>query len=392
MAFNALQIQEFRKETDGTKHVIHLNNAGASLPPNVVRDEVVNYLNEEALLGGYELNRKYAHELAQTYDELSKLIGAAPSEIALVENATVAWRSAFYAVNWKEGDEVICNVSDYASNYLSYLHHPAKPVIKVLPNNVNGDERVDLLADMITEKTKLVSITHMPTNSGHVAPVESIGKVCKEKGVLFLLDACQSLGQYPIDVSKIQCDMLSATGRKYLRGPRGTGFLYVSRKVLDKVDPIMIDLHAAEWTGEYSYSIRNDARKFENWEGNRANQMGLKTAAAYASSVGLTMIWEQVQNLADYTRESFAQLGHVHCHDQGSGLSGIVSFTVDKHPAAELVQKLWEQGINLSWNGRSNTYLDMTAKRIEEIVRCSVHYYNTKEEIDQLVNALKKMK
>lgn len=391
MALNANQIEELRLETDGVQHVAHLNSAGASLPPNPVRDIVIDYLKEEALLGGYELHRKRYEEVEATYDALAELINADREEIALVENATVAWNAAFQAIDWQEGDEVICNQGDYASNYLSYLHHSAKLKIRVISNLDNGDLDLVAFENLISEKTKLVSITHMPTNSGCLAPAEEIGRICTEKDLFFILDACQSLGQYPIDVHQIQCDMLSATGRKYLRGPRGTGFLFVSKKALPKLTPAMIDLHSAEWTGESTYKIRPDARKFENWEGNRANQLGLKVAAEYAFNIGMENIWERVQYLAQIVRAGLKQIPGVQCRDRGSVLGGIVSFTVDGYTAVEVQDALHQQGINISWNGKPNTYLDMSARGLDDIARCSLHYYNTEEEIERFLKSLKQL-
>ncbi len=389
--FTDKDIARFRAETDGTQNVIHFNNAGSALPTNQVRDAVLDYLSEEALVGGYELNAKKFDLLEESYGSLAKLINAKRSEIALLENATAAWNAAFQAIDWQEGDEIICNRPDYASNYLAYLHHPKKPVIKIIPNLENGDEDLEAFEALLSHSTKLVSITHMPTNSGHLAPAEKIGAICKKYQVLFLLDACQTVGQYPIDVEKIQCDMLSATGRKYLRAPRGTGFLYVRETVLPELTPYTIDLHAATWTGEESYEIRKDVRKFENWEGNRANQLGLKVAADYAHDAGLEGMWQRVQHLADLIRVGMVALPNVQCHDLGSQIGGIVSFTVDGFSASEVQAHLLKKGINVSWNGIANTYLDMTARGLSEIVRASVHYYNTEEEIEMFFAAMKEL-
>lgn len=389
--FSAKDIEKFRTETDGVQKVIHLNNAGSSLPPNAVRDAVIQYVAEEATYGGYETHTKYFEQIELTYDVIAKLINASREEIALVENATAAWNGAFQAIDWQDGDEIITNQSDYASNYIAYLHHPGDLEIKVIPNLPNGDLDLEAFEAMITSKTKLVSITHMPTNGGLVAPSEAIGKICKKHDVLYLLDACQSAGQYPLDVRAIGCDMMSVTGRKYLRGPRGTGFLYVSKAVLPELSPYYLDLHSANWTGKDSYEIRSDARKFESWEGSRANTMGLKVACEYILEIGIENIWKRVQHLGDYLRTELSAHEGVHVQDIGSVQSGIVSFTVDGKSASEVKEYLSEKMINVSWNGVSNTYLDMTARGLNEIVRASVHYYNTEEEVDAFIKELKQL-
>lgn len=389
--FNASDIERFRRDTDGVQKVIHFNNAGSALPPNVVRDTMIDYLREEALYGGYETHSKHFKTIESTYDLLAELINARREEIALLENATVAWNAAFQAVDWEDGDEVITNQSDYASNYLSYLHHAKDLKVKVIPNLANGDPDMEAFEELFTSRTKLVSITHIPTNGGLVSPAEDIGTICRQKGVLYLLDACQSAGQCPLDVEKIGCDMLSATGRKYMRAPRGTGFLYVRKDVLSRLRPYWVDLHAAEWTGVDTYEIRNDARKFENWEGNRAAVMGLHSAVAYILEVGIEQIWERVQRLGALLRSGLKNLSDISVHDIGTVNSGIVSFTIKGKSAEPVTRSLITQGINVSWNGVPNTYLDMTARGLEEIVRASVHYYNTEEEVARFIDALKKL-
>lgn len=388
---DAKQLQQLREETDGVKRVIHFNNAGSSLPPNVVRDAMIEYLTEEAELGGYETHTKHFEQLESTYELIAQLIGAQKEEIAIVENATVAWNAAFQSIPFQDGDEIITNQSDYASNYLSYLYHQNDLTVKVLPSLASGDPDVEALDRFITSKTKLVSITHMPTNGGLVNPAEAIGEVCKKHGVLYLLDACQSVGQYPIDVERIGCDMLSTTGRKYLRAPRGTGFLYVRKGIQDSLRPQWIDLHSAEWTGTHTYDVRNDARKFENWEGNRAALIGLNKALDYLLNIGIKNIWERTQLLGTKLRQGLAEVPSVVLRDIGTVKSGIVSFTHEGLSAEEVKRKLFTSHINVSWNGVPNTLLDMKERGLTEVVRASVHYYNSEEEIEEFLRALKKL-
>ena len=388
---DAKQLQQLREDTDGVKRVIHFNNAGSSLPPNVVRDAMIEYLTEEAELGGYETHSKHFKQLESTYGLIAQLINAKQGEIAIVENATVAWNAAFQSIPLHDGDEIITNQSDYASNYLSYLHHRNDLTVKVLPTLDNGDPDVSALERFMTPKTKLVSITHMPTNSGLVNPAEAIGAVCKKHSVLYLLDACQSVGQYPVDVERIGCDMLSSTGRKYLRAPRGTGFLYVRKSVQEKLRPHWVDLHSAEWTGPDSYDVRKDARKFENWEGNRAALVGLNKAVAYLLDIGIENVWERTQLLGDLLRSKLKEVPKVALRDIGSVKSGIVSFTYEGLSAEEVKQRLFKSHINVSWNGLPNTFLDMTERGLTEVIRASVHYYNSEEEIDSFIAALKQL-
>ncbi len=388
--FTEKDITRFRSETAGVKNVVHLNNAGSSLPPDIVRESVLDYLQEEMTYGGYEVHAKYFDEIEGVYDSIARLINAEANEIAVLENATVAWSAAFQAISFQAGDEIICCQADYSSNYLAYLHLQKRLDVKVriAPNDQFDQVDVAALEGLINETTKLISIVHVPTNSGLVSPVEAVGKVARKHQVLYLLDACQSAGQVPLDVGQIGCDLLSATGRKYLRGPRGTGFLYVSNRIKDQLRPAAIDLHSAEWTATNEYRFRDDARKFENWESNFAGILGLKRAVDYTLETGIEDIWNRVQHLGALLRQKLSTLEKVTVLDVCEVKGGIVTFSVTGYHPDQVKNHLKEYGINISWLGTPNARLDMEARGLTELVRASVHYYNTEEELDQLVAKL----
>ncbi|HEY6331340.1 MAG TPA: aminotransferase class V-fold PLP-dependent enzyme, partial [Blastocatellia bacterium] len=232
-------------------------------------------------------------------------------------------------------------------------------------------------------RVRLIALTHVPTNGGLVNPAEEVGEIASSASIPFLLDGCQSAGQLPIDLKRIKCDMFSATGRKYLRGPRGTGFLYVKREMIEKLEPPLLDLHAAEWVAPDKYEIRKDARRFENWQTNYAGKIGLGVAADYARTVGIDAIWERTRGLADRLRSALAEIPSVTVRDRGTVKCGIVSFTVAGHDARELRRKLHERRFNVWVSPRRFTLLDMGERGLEEVVRASVHYYNSEEEIDR---------
>src|SRR5215217_8496105 len=298
---------------------LHLNNAGSALPPAPVLDAVIEHLRLEAEIGGYEAAADRADRVEHTYDAIARLIGAQPDEIAVVENATRAWDMAFYSLKLQAGDRILTTNAEYASNYIPMRQVADRTgaAVVVVPDDEHGQVDVERLTAMLDERVKLVSLVHVPSQGGVVQPAAAVGAACRAAGVPLLLDACQSIGQLPVDVDEIGCDMLSATGRKFLRGPRGTGFLYVRRGLIEALEPPLLDLHAAEWQPDGSYRIRGDARRFENWETNYATKIGLGVAVDYALGWGLEAIKTRDYALAAELRQRLEDVPGVRTHDLG---------------------------------------------------------------------------
>src|SRR4051812_43776605 len=324
-----IDVERARADTPGCENVAHFNNAGASLPPRPVLDAVVGHLQREAEIGGYEAAAERADEIEHTYDALARLLGCAPDEVAVVENATRGWDMAFYSFRFEPGDRILTGRAEYASNWiaLKQVADRTGAEIAVIPDDEHGQVSVEALASMLGadgSRAKLVSLVHVPSQGGLVNPAAEVGRLTRAAGVPFLLDACQSAGQMPLDVKQLGCDVLTGTGRKFLRGPRGTGFMYVRRELAGRLEPPLLDLRAADWLpGGDGYRIRPDARRFENWEGFVAGKIGLGVAADYALSIGLGAIRERVSGLAADLRERLEALPGVTVHDRGRERCGI---------------------------------------------------------------------
>jgi cysteine desulfurase/selenocysteine lyase len=387
----AIDVRRARHETPGCENVLHFNNAGAALMPQPVLHATIGHLQLEALIGGYEAAAQAHEAVEHVYDATAALLGCHRDEIAIVENATRAWDMAFYAVPLRPGDRILTAVAEYASNYIAFLQVARKTgaAVEVVPNDESGQLSIEALRRAIDNHVKLIAITHVPTNGGLVNPAAAVGQVAREAGVLYLLDACQSVGQLPIDVDAIGCDMLSATGRKYLRGPRGTGFLYVRRGILERLEPPFLDLHAAQWVACDRFEVRPDARRFENWETYYAGKIGLGVAVDYALQWGLEAIWGRITRLAGELRRQLSTIPGITVRDQGVEQCGIVSFTVAGKDAEEVQQLLAKARINVSVSRLSSTRLDMEARGLPDLVRASVHYYNTEEEIKRFCTVLR---
>ena len=383
-AARPIDVDRARRETPGCAGVLHLNNAGASLQPLPVIDAVNRYLEREIAIGGYEAERDAAAELAHAYEAAASLLGGASDEIAFLESASRAWAMAFYALPFRRGDRILTAVAEYASNYIAYLQVAERTgvSVEVVPNDESGALSTDALAAMMDDRVKLVSVTHMPTNGGLVNPAVAIGRITREHGCLYLLDACQTVGQMPVDVGVIGCDLLTTTGRKYLRGPRGTGLLWVRRELIGQLEPTMLDLHSAIWSEREAFTIRADARRFEMWEANYAAKVGLGAALDYAASWTPEAIWERVRALADRLRDGLTGIGAT-ITDTGDVRGGIVTFTLDGVEPAALRDAMTPLGVNIWTSSRPHTRIDMEQRGLTEIVRASVHYYNTEAEIDR---------
>ncbi|MEO6980545.1 MAG: aminotransferase class V-fold PLP-dependent enzyme [Mucilaginibacter sp.] len=385
------ELNQLRLETEGTTNIIHFNNAGASLPPDVVVDTVVNYLKEEALSGGYETEYKYREQLANTYNLIARLINAGQDEIAIVENASTAWCIAFNGIGFKAGDEVITCEMEYVTNIIGFLNAEKNNGIKIklIPNDEQGNFSLTELENAISPKTKLIAVTHIASTTGGMIPIVEIGKIARKHNILYLVDACQSAGQLPVDVKEIGCDMLSVTGRKYLRAPRGTGFLFVKKGIQNKLKPLFMDGFSAPDVRLAGFNLRNDARRFELYEKNRALTLGLGKAVEYALNIGVDRIWRRVQLLATTLRSKLAGIDGITIHDFGAEQCGIVTFTVNGFDAVQVKHHLAEKHINVSVGKAISTFYFMDKNNLTNVVRASVHYYNTEEEIHVMCNELR---
>lgn len=382
-----------RGQTPGAEAILHFNNAGTSLAPQPVLEAVQSYLQAEALQGGYEVEEAEAARLADTYDAVAELLGARRQEIAMQDSASRAWAAAFYAIPFQPGDRILCSVQEYGSNYIAFLQVAARTgaQIEVIPNDESGQLDVGALQRMMDERVKLIAVTHIPTSAGTVNPAEAVGAIARQAGCLYLLDACQSVGQLEVNVERIGCDMLSATGRKYLRGPRGTGFLYVRESAWDRLAPAQLDHHSATWIARDAYRLAPDATRFEFFEANLALRLGLGVAARYALQWGLPAIEERVTALAANLRSKLATIPGVAVHDGGARLSGIVTFTMRSQTPKELLMRLRQNQINIWAPSAASCLLDLESKGLQLVARASVHYYNTEAEIDRFCSVLESL-
>ena len=390
----SLDVERARALTPGCERVLHLNHAGASLLPQPVLDAVVGHLQREAHIGGYEAAEEAAPQLDRTYAALAELLGAAPDQIALLDSASRAWDMAVYSLPIEPQDRVLIGRAEYGSNAISLLQLQRRTGCQLVLIEDDEHGQIDLAAlerALAEDATALVSLVHVPTQSGLVNPAADVGRVTRAAGIPLLLDACQSAGQLPLDVDERGCDILSGTGRKFLRGPRGTGFLYVRRELIEELEPPLLDMRAADWQADGTYTIRSDARRFENWETYYAGKVGLGVAVDYALEIGIDAIRARIVELASRLREALAEIDGVTLLDRGAVLAATITFTVDGVSPDDVQRRLEERAVNVSTMEASSAQLDYGPRGIAEAVRSSVHYYNDDNDLDRLVEGVKEI-
>jgi selenocysteine lyase/cysteine desulfurase len=388
-------LTQWRQDTPGCVNRVHLNNAGAGLMPRSVLEAITAHLNCEAMLGGYESSDEAEGAVSNAYSNVAELLGAHTRNIAVVENATVALFQALSAFDFRPGDVIVTTRNDYISNQLAYLSLAKRQGIEVrrAENLPSGEVDPQSVRELLRDpRVKLLAVTWVPTNSGLMQPVEALGEVAEAAGVPYLVDACQAVGEMPINLPRLRCDFLSATARKFLRGPRGIGFLYVSDRALQRGDyPLYIDMRGANWVTADEFELAPDARRFENWEFAYALLLGLGEASRYALSVGIQRGGGRARELAATVRTKLSALPGYRLLDRGKELAAIVTVLVMGWDTTALVNALRERGINTSASLGAYAVIDMAEKNAASALRISPHYYNTESELDTLIEALKSL-
>ncbi len=399
--FTVEEVQKFRNETAGTKNVIHLNNAGSGLMPDIVTEAQLNHIKLESEIGGYEASALRADTVKAFYDQASLLFNCKPANIAFTASATDSYTRALSSIPFKAGDVILTDCDDFVSNQIQFLSLQKRLGIKIVHINnalIGGVDLNDLGEKLRKHLPRLLAITHIPTNSGLVQPVDAIAKIfssyLKEypDKTWYILDACQSAGQMKLDVQKLRCDFLSVTSRKFLRGPRGTGALYISDKVLqDGLEPMFIDMRGAEWIEKDKYKQQPDAKRFEDWEFAYSTVMGTKAAIEYCRNIGEDKIWHQVKMLSGITRQKLSEINKVKVLDRGPEQGGLVTFTVKDSDPILIVSELLKRKINVVASYRAFGVIDFDEKGVKWVVRASPHYYNTLDEIYAFIESVKEI-
>lgn len=393
VAIVADDIARWRSDTPGCLRRHHLNNAGAALPPRVVSEAVQAHLALEAEIGGYEAAAAARAPLDSTYRSLAALVHTQPRNIAIASSATAAYAQALASFDFAPGDVILTTAADYLSNRLMFEALAARAGVRVveaadLP--AGGVDPASVRELIATKRPRLVALTWIPTFSGMVQRAADVGAECAAAGVPYLIDACQAVGQIDVDVNELRCDFLAATARKFLRGPRGIGFLYVSDAALARgAHPLLVDMRGANWEQPGGYTLYDGARRFEQWEQPLALVLGMGAAARYAIDAGVVRTAGRAHALAQDARLRLSAIPGIRALDRGEQLSAIATFECAGVEADALVRALRERGVNASAQGRDENAVALGRIGAQSLLRVSPHYYNDASDLDAVAAALR---
>ncbi|MBC3233478.1 MULTISPECIES: aminotransferase class V-fold PLP-dependent enzyme [Pseudomonas] len=389
-----LDVQHLRDETPGCQSgIVHFNHAGASLPSQATLDAIIEQLQREARDGPMEAGEHGAVLAEKARRAAAQLLNAPASSIAFASSGSTAWSMAFQALGpWQPGDRILVGRHEWGGNLASMeLAVQAGARVEVIPCDDSGAACPLALQAMIDARVKLIDLTWLPANGGLINPAQAIGEVARRHAIPYFIDAGQAVGQVPVDVQALHCDVLKSAGRKHLRGPRGTALLYVRGDFLERLSPAQRDVFSAPWTDQ-GFDLRNDARRFETSETSFALLAGLGNALQEMNRLGIERVWERVSRTSERIREALRGMAGVTLHDLGTRQSGLIAFNLAGWDAFELKRRLGLKRINIGANGVAYTPLDMQARGLESVARVSVSPLNNDHDIELLLAALRELR
>ncbi|MBO6503946.1 MAG: aminotransferase class V-fold PLP-dependent enzyme [Kordiimonadaceae bacterium] len=389
-SFSDKDLSRVREQTPGVSGRIHLDNCGSALMAQPVIDEISAVFQREIAVGGYVAQEQQADKLSSSYNLLAELFDGHADDFAFVGSAVDGWTKAFYSVPFEPGDNIVTAYNEYCSNYVAYLQVAKLRGVEIRVARQADAGGIDLnhLNELVDSRTRLISISHMPSSSGEINQVQDVGLIAREKGVLYQLDACQSAGHIPVSIADIGCDIMTGTSRKFLRGPRGIGFLYVNEKARSLMEPVVLTNQSAEWSAQDAYSLRQDTKVFEAWERSVTNQLGFAVAIQYLLDLGVEKATNQIANNATYLRKQLPNVKGVRVECPPNAVSAIITLNKDGLTPSDIKSRLEKQAIGVQVASVVHTRLDLEARGIESAVRVSPHYYTSQSDMDGFLNAL----
>jgi cysteine desulfurase / selenocysteine lyase len=376
----------------------YLNNAGAGIMSTKTYEVIINYLKLEREIGAYHAAAKSKTLSDNFYINAAKLINAnSPSEIAYMDSASRGWNMIVYGTPLKKGDTILTLSSEFGTNLITLFNYAKLNDFKVcvIKCDINGSFLIEEIENKLKEGAKLIAISHAVAHGSIINPVEEIGKLAKKYGAYYIVDGCQTVGQIKVDVQSIQCDAYMTTGRKWLCGPRGTGFLYV--KSSSQMRTTQLDLASADLIFDDNLNlirieVRNDAKQFELWEKSFANLLGLSSAIEECLESKIEVISVKIQELSNKLRFAASSNENIKLIGKTISLSGILGFYLDDYSKESYVQNEFDKfDLRISTMSDWDCPMHFPKNGANKIFRLSPHFYTDNDTIEKACEIISKI-
>jgi selenocysteine lyase/cysteine desulfurase len=355
---------------------------------------VADYMQREQAIGAFVAAQQVQPQLQQLYARLAELLHCAPADIALTTGNSHGWNAVVGALPLAVGDRVLVAPGEWGGNYAMLLQLSARTgcVVETMPCTPDGALDLVALEALLDARVKLIALTWVPANGCTVYDAHGLGRLCARHGIAYVIDAAQALGHIPVDVQALQCDALTAPGRKWLCGPRGTGVVYLKPGFVERLQPQVVDHLSCPITAN-GPALRRDARVLEQSEASMALKLGLLAALDSAQAQGWNQRFAAIAQRAAQLRTALTGVpGLKLCHLADAPTScGIVAFTLEGYTPAQVQQALLAQEIQVAASGMGYTPLDMQARGLAAVVRASVAWHTSEADIAALAHALKQL-
>lgn len=365
---------------------IKFNSAGSSSLDSYILTKMFDYFSLENKLGGYEAFEVEKKKIERFYLNVAKLINCRATEVSFSFSSTLAWNQVFNSIPLSKKENIVIFENEYSSNHISILKRKnAFNDLRIVKTNKYGSIDFEDLEKKIDLKTKVLHVTHIASQCGNEFPIDAIGKVLKRKNPnsIYFIDACQSAGQKEINVKKLRCDILVASGRKYLMGPRGTAFLYVKSSLKKKLQSSILDMTSTRIKYTDNLVMNKNYRFLETFEHSPALKLGFSLAIRNTLNIGVKNINKRLIKLSKYLRLKLNENNKIYFYENANFLSGINTIDFKGYSNNEVFNYLKKNKIYANLTTSNVSYLYFKKIKKKELLRVSFNYYNTKNEIDK---------
>ncbi|HHT18810.1 MAG: cysteine desulfurase [Euryarchaeota archaeon] len=390
-----MKTTDVRRDMPLLDKVIYLDAASTTPTPKPVIESMNNYFynyNANTGRGAYRMAIRATQELELARKKIAKFVNSDPQEIIFTKNATESINIVVRGIKWNKGDKIIVSNMEHHSNLVPWLNLQDQGVeIKIIKADENGVIDPGEVEKTLDDHTRLVTITHINNSIGSVQPVNEISKILEDQNVFYLVDAAQSAGHINIDLKKLKADFVAFPGHKGLLGPVGTGFLYYARDSYAELNPLNLGGSTVENVTQKNFELTESPACFEAGTQNIAGYIGLGSATNYVGRIGMSKIERHSKKMTKIMYQEIQDIENAHVYGSPENIYGIVSFNIDNinpHDLAKILDEIKSICVRSGFHCAMPSLRHMGAYQLGGTVRASIHYYNTREEIEILCETL----